>query len=220
MAKVTTQQHTPTTNQLVRRVSKKSSEKVEKKFDDQLDACNGIQLKLNDIELALSTKTKTVIDSKTKAETRIRLTHSQIVQLRAEKSRLKLALYKANTKFQKAGESLQSVSNRNRKATALGIKRFNDKIRQSRKANRQVDKISECVLSIITDIGGRHDDRLSELNNFAVNNGTQFNATLYKILRAELKESEILEMLNANTAVRTLVFRAIREQFGWTKTIK
>jgi hypothetical protein len=206
---------------IVRRVATKVFGKIENSFNDITSKYMNVEETIKRLENEVQTRQRIVsIDGKTGKVTSAKLNQFELAlrrkQLAEKKTEVKLLKMKLNS----TGSSLKSASSRSAEAARMQSKRINSKIRLSKQAARNIDKIKDVVNTYIQSLRTTKDGTVLSLEKLAMKDGRKFYSEAQKLLRKAPLQPEVKDMIAASAPVRTQLATMIRKSFGWTSKSK
>jgi hypothetical protein len=142
-----------------------------------------------------------------------KLTTTEVRRYRKDLSECRLELKVAKKILKSASRIYSKACLTNSKAAQSRVKTINRQDKLKKTISNNKDEIQKIVIQQMKRLEKSKDHRYDMLKDLAFINGSQFNTLLQEVLKE--KQLEIYKNLNFNPQVKTVIYRAVREFFGW-----
>ena len=206
-----------TTPKVVRKTPKKRYGNVEAAYKNSFDRCAKLEAENVQLEQIINERKIVVAPEKGGKDKVMPLNSIQLSGYTKQLSENKTELKYARKAMNKNGKVYQVASSRSAHAAKHQAKRFNERLKLSRTAIKEMDTIKAKVMGIVEALTKSKDARIEVLKNLAISDGLRFNTGFQRLFRTEVKDVLYKQMFSASGPLRSELANMVRVSFGWVK---
>jgi hypothetical protein len=201
--------------EVIRKTSTKAFGKIENNFNNVATKYMNVEKDIKTLETEVDKRERVVsVDPKSKEEVTVRLNSYEVALRRKMLAEKKTELKVLKGKFNSVGSGLKAASSKSEAAAKQRSRNITIKIRLSRQAVKDIDKIKDVVNTFVESLRNQNDVRIATLQALATaKNGKKFYANAQKLLRNADFQADIKAMIAASAPVRTELSNMVRKSF-------
>jgi hypothetical protein len=206
---------------IIRKVSTRAFGKIENNFTNLTAKLMAVESDIRRLGTEIETREKVIaVNQKSGEKSSVRLSNYEVSLRRKQLAEQQTERKVLKGKVDSIGGNLITASGRSEAAAKQRSKNITIKVRLSKEAVKEIDKIKDVVNTFVESLRKTNDVRISTLQALATTNGKKFYADAQKLLRNADFQKNIKAMIAASSPVRTELSNMVREQFGWKRKVK